>query len=241
VSDGQEFWSKEADKGTWSLIPLGFADGGDHLVLAHYPKDARVWDTATGKELRRMPSTYADAAPSPDGKLLATEDRGEVVLFDLATGRETKRIKVEVDAGQPRYYGSTVFAWSGDGKVLATTLPEDHVCVLDAATGKERKRFVVYAGELPEAIKLLVRRSGGYTVNSLALSPDGKWLAASAMSGTYVAIWETETGKQLAKMEHEYQVESVAFTPDGKGVITFSLTGLGYRWDVEKLVAAQKK
>ena len=56
-----------------------------------------------------------------------------------------------------------------------------------------------------------------------------------------MAVWDAETGKQVAKMDHEFQVATVAFTPDGKHVITFGDTGLGYRWDVEKLIAEQRK
>jgi WD40 repeat protein len=82
---------------------------------------------------------------------------------------------------------------------------------------------------------------GSHSIRGLALSPDGKRLAASALARQYVAVWDTETGKQVARLDHDFPVESVAFTPDGKSVVTFGGTGLGYRWDIEKVVAARKK
>jgi WD40 repeat protein len=54
-------------------------------------------------------------------------------------------------------------------------------------------------------------------------------------------VWDTATGKQIAKMDHDFPVNSVTFTPDGKAVITFGSTGVGYRWDIEKLAEAQRK
>jgi RNA polymerase sigma factor (sigma-70 family) len=244
VSDGTEVWSCHKEDDVRELVPLGFAAGeGVNLVIAHYPKGAQVWDTGTGKELRRLACDNFHAAVSPDGKMLATDGYGEVVLLDLATGREAKRIEVDPDAKAKgkRVRGAALFAWAGDGRTLATTLPKDHVCILDPATGKERGRFAVYTGEVRDILKEVGWRSGGHSIRSLCLSPDGKRLAVSALNGEYVAVWDTETGQELARLNHEFQVDTLAFTPDGRSVISFGGTGLGYRWDVEKVIAARKK
>jgi WD40 repeat protein len=99
----------------------------------------------------------------------------------------------------------------------------------------------VYGGKVTNSFKSGFWRDGGHSIDALALSPDGKQLLASALSGTYVALWDTQTGKQLAKLEPGFGVNSVSFSSDGKSAFTFGRTGLGYRWDVEKVLAAQKK
>lgn len=56
-------------------------------------------------------------------------------------------------------------------------------------------------------------------VRSVAISPDGQWLA-SAHDKT-LRIWDLETGECLATLGgHESQVTSVAFTPDGKRIVS---------------------
>ncbi|AMV23557.1 hypothetical protein VT84_04045 [Gemmata sp. SH-PL17] len=83
-------------------------------------------------------------------------------------------------------------------------------------------------------------RSRGHSIRALALSPDGKQLLAAALNGWFVALWDTRTGKRLAKLENGFQIDAVAFSSDGKSAFTFGGTGLGYRWDIEALITAQK-
>jgi WD40 repeat protein len=225
------------------LTPLGFAhaDDADLLIVDHSSDGARVWNIGTGKETARFRVSGWTAVPSPDGKLLAAEEHGEVVLLDTATGREVKRMLVDPEEKARKSYRNGVrLAWSADGRTLAATLREDHVCILDPATGKERARFPLYPADAPKKLGLdFIGRP--YSAWGLAVSPDGKRLAASVIHGLYVAVWDAETGALIAPLDHGFQVTSVVFTPDGKAVITFGSTGLGYRWDVEKLIAAQKK
>jgi RNA polymerase sigma factor (sigma-70 family) len=246
VSDGKAVWGRtdadetEKDAGWTALV--GFTAAGAALVEYSQGGHVRAWDTKTGKELYRISANLrAPAATAPGGKVVAADVGGEVVLFDLGTGRETKRVEIDPeDTGPQRAAGSRLFAWSGDGHTLVVTLPEDNVCVLDLATGAERTRFPVYAGKVDRSLKTFVWANGGHSVNSLALSPDGKRLLAAAINGTYVALWDVRTGKQLARLEAGNSADTVAFSPDGKSAFTFSNRGTGYRWDVEQVIAAQK-
>lgn len=58
----------------------------------------------------------------------------------------------------------------------------------------------------------------GFHSSTLAISPDGKYLATA--SGSYrdnsVRLWDAATLKMLARLEHDSSLESVTFSPDGK-------------------------
>jgi len=244
VSDGKERWSlerkRDESRRLTSLVPLGFAGDADRLIISHYIQDARVWNLATGTETPTLPVKSFHAVPSPDGKLLATDEPGGIaVLLDTATGREVRRIATDPeDKLRRRGRGIELFAWSGDGRTLAMTLPEDHVAILDPEAGKEVRRFRAYTGEAPADFSLTWR--GDHSVRGMSLSGDGKRLAASVLNGWYVAVWDTTTGKEVARLKHDFQVDSATLTPDGKAVITFSLYGTGYRWDLDALAAPKK-
>ena len=186
VSDGKELWERlstdEKEKGFGAVSLLGFTHGDRVLFSSYADSHAQVtaWDSKTGKEVYRIACPSSNAAIGPGGKLLVSDDHGEVVLFDLGTGRETKRIEVNPEEKKRRMVGCQLFAWAADGRTLVTTLPEDHVCVLDPVTGKERTRFPVYSGEAEPKFKNIMWRDGAHSVFALALSPDGKQLLASA-------------------------------------------------------------
>jgi WD40 repeat protein len=244
VSDGKERWSLERkrDKQLWVLAPLGFAaDDAGRLIVAHYPQDARVRNMATGTETPTLPVTNFHAVPSPDGKTLATDDHGEIVLIDTTTGKEVRRIEVDPEEKRKRHLlGAALFAWSADGRTLATTLPADHVAILDLAAGKVVRQVRAYTGDGPVSARDAWQR-GGHTIRGLSLSGDGKRLAVAALNGSSVAVWDTATGKEVARLRHDFTVDSATLTPDGRAVITFSSYGTGYRWDLDALAAAPKK
>ncbi len=242
VATGKEFWARAAedDKDARWLEPLGFT-AEDRVVVAHHPNDVRAWNARTGKELYTIAAASSQAAVGPAGRFLATEDHSEIVVHDLANGRAVRRVEIDPEERAKRQRrGFERLAWAADGRSLAAALPEDRVCVLDPVAGRERARFAVYAGEVEDFFKTSWL-DGAHSIQALALSPDGKRLLASALNGTYVALWDVRGGKQLARVEPGFQVDGAAFGPDGTSAFTFGRTGLGYRWDVEKLIAARKR
>src|SRR5262249_6029796 len=120
----------------------------------------RVWDFATGKELRRIKCYARDISLGPDGRTLAAA-AGEVLLWDLTTGKQLRRI---ARAGSQ---GATGVRLSPDGKTLAVVEDLRHVVLYDAATGKRRLRLArpdwvfVTAAFSPDG-KRLVTGGGGY-------------------------------------------------------------------------------
>jgi WD40 repeat protein len=156
-----------------------------------------LWDTTTGKELRRLVSRFHSAYPAvflPDGKTLITGDWGSPLQthwWDVATGKELRCFEV----GECK-------AISADGKLLATSDPGSGTLHLrDAATGKEQSRLQGGHGHLGHVI----------------FSPDGKRVA-SARSDRMVRLWDVETGKEIRQVGrgHQDSVFFLAFSADGK-------------------------
>src|SRR5438552_3219985 len=82
----------------------------------------RLWDAASGKEVHKIDGLskvnpwrfYREAALafSPDSKSVVASDRKGVVFFDVASGKETRRLD--------GYRDCMYVAFSADGKLLAT-------------------------------------------------------------------------------------------------------------------------
>jgi WD40 repeat protein len=69
-------------------------------------------------------------------------------------------------------------------------------------------------------------------VKSVAVSPDGKWLASGSQNQT-VKIWDLATGKEVHTLRgHKGAVQSVAFSPDGKQLVSGSLDETLKVWDL---------
>ncbi len=124
-------------------------------------------------------------------------------------------------AGSAGTMGSWVFANSSS----AGTRPRMLAPVAQVKPAPKKTLTDIYGDKLPEgAVKRFgtVRFRHGQHIESVAYSPDGKWIASGADDHT-VRIWDRATGKELLRFEgHSDDVHFVAFTPDGKYIISSS-------------------
>jgi len=95
--------------------------GEDRMVTKEQNSKAiRLWDVATGKEVRRLEGHQQKAPPfafHPDGKTLVSGDFALLRFWDVASGRERSRIDTrEIDA---RVEEVANLAFSPDGRMLA--------------------------------------------------------------------------------------------------------------------------
>ncbi len=174
----------------------------------------RLWEAATGKELRRfedVPAWAAAAALSPDGKTVAvaTSDR-RVLLLD-------------VDSGKVRPLGKNhpkpvkALAFSPDSKTLLTADEDRTLRLWDLASEKEIWQ---------------VAREAKW-VTSVAFSPDGKVIAEGGGDGDPY-LHDAATGQELRRLPtHSVRpVMAVTFGPDGKTVAAASQDGAVRLYDV---------
>lgn len=74
-------------------------------------------------------------------------------------------------------------------------------------------------------------------INKVSFSPDGKYLATASNDKT-ARVWNTASGREIARIPHEAGVNDVAFGPDGKYLATASddKTARVQRWQPEGLI-----
>jgi WD40 repeat protein len=201
-----------------TMSAVVFTPDGKCLVSAGWDKKIRIWDIASGKELRTCEGHDAEIeclAVSPDGKFLASGSWDKTIrLWEVATGKEVRQIGEHPD-------GIFCVAFSPDGKLLASG-NQDRMAqhgtlhLWEVGTGK------------------LVRTIAGHAlpVVTLAFSPDGQRLATGGVDRT-VRLFETATGKQLASFAgHQHWVQSVAFAPDGVSLASGSGDKTIRFWDI---------
>jgi WD40 repeat protein len=178
--------------GGGALRALALAPGGKLLAVAgdnhatRANRSVHLWEWASNKPLRKLaaPERGVTAlAFAPDGKTLAagSDDRHGVYLWDVASGRLLWRLS-EPDGGNL----VRALAFTPDGKTLAATAYRykpyhfvGGITLYDRATGEPRRRLVS-DGESPEGV---------------AVSRDGKWVAARTGSGA--RVWDLASGREV--------------------------------------------
>ncbi len=194
---------------------LLFTPDGKQLVSGGFDGAVRVWDLASGKEVRSIDAetgTVYSLSLSPDGHTLATAGRDGLRLWDLNTGKSLPRGTMKCD-------GCVAVAYSPDGKLLASG-DSSSVRLWESATGKVIHTLTGYKGE----------------VSHLVFSSDGRTLYTSSYDRA-IRLWEVRTGHLIHEAEgHTGWVWGLALSPDEKllascsvdtKLLCWNLAGLG--------------
>jgi WD40 repeat protein len=206
---------------------LLFSEDGKTLVTSSDDQSIRFWDVATGKQVRQLDhaAPVGSLALAPDNKMLASvamkkeeyntptssattwKPAEQVVLWDLATGKETHRLDGHKN-------GAFALIFAPDGKTLLSSDSKTVHC-WDVTTGKE-----------------LLGRNLQVSWNlEMAFSPDGTTLATGGQGGV-VQLWDWATGKQKLPLGgHQAAVLGVAVSLDGRTFATAGRDKLIRFWD----------
>jgi serine/threonine protein kinase len=198
---------------TAAIEKVAFTPDGKRLITASQDKTARVWDVATGAELKKLEGHTAAVRGLdvlPDGRRAVTAGwDGTVRLWDLDTGRELRQ-----------YVGHTDDVWwvtcDADGKRLLTASKDRTLRLWDVETGAELKRM---GGPL------------GHTsiVTAAAFLPDGR-RAVSASRDCSLRLWDLESGQVKARKNVSKMVYRISLCPIGRWVF-FGCDKDLCRWD----------
>jgi RNA polymerase sigma factor (sigma-70 family) len=197
------------------LISLAFSPDGKQLAsTGHYDHAIRLWEVATGKEIRPtnghtgVVRTLRFAA---DGKsLVSTAVDNEAIQWDLTTGRQRHRLFADGPLGrlQQGWYWNTPDL-SPDGKVLAV--------IGCSRNGKEFKQDPVIRLWDTATAKLL-HTFNAVGARSVAFSSDNKTVAADSRDGIH--LWDVATGKEMRHLTGPPAHRgTVVFAPDDRRLV----------------------
>ncbi|MGD1085024.1 MAG: WD40 repeat domain-containing protein [Verrucomicrobiota bacterium] len=182
---------------------------------------ARLWDIASGREIRRF-DLSVDVEFSPDGnRILGTDAGNHVRMWDGATGQLLWMVQGLFNPGGSSLPLAYAASFSPDGRRLAV-LSFRKITVLDSTTGKE-----LCAIKQGDAEKFF---------NSVQYGPNGKVIVTDQINGV-VKIWDATTGQNvrvfsLATNSPQYWAYAL-FTPNGQEVLSASENGLAVLWDAK--------
>jgi WD40 repeat protein len=178
----------------------------------------------------KFPALINAIAFTPDNKRLVVGGNHELTVWDAATGKLTRRIFTRAERAH-------VMAFLPDGKlVVAGGRPgqEGDVRIYNIDGGKTKDFGGVPAvdgvNDKTVLIKELLQVED--SILALALSKDGKKLAAGG-TDRIVRVFDVASGKlEHAVENHADWILGVAFTPDNKGLVTGSRDKTAKLWDL---------
>ncbi len=255
-----ETWTLENQQQTHSFMAgpkqvtaMNWLLDGNRLALAFIDGSISLW-SLEGKKLQELtapgtPFPYVTGLRAvPDSQLLLGYDTRTVYLWDLASGKLTRR-----------WEGVNVFRCgavpSRDGRLIA--FPDGQKIELWTVAGKkvseieaggfsdsidfspDGKQLVVSA--YPHGVRIYDVSSGqviqnvpgvGPASGAVAFSPDGSLLATSESDShnpSTVRLWDPKTGNQIRKIEvHSLAVSQLIFV-QGLGLVIVH-GGDGHNW-----------
>jgi sugar lactone lactonase YvrE len=180
-----------------NMRSVSFSPNSDILASGCVDGTIRLWETATGKEIRQWTSgasTVICVAFSPDGQLLASTGDKAVQLWAVPSGKGIRSL-------QGHAMLTLFVSFSPNGKFVASGSCDNTIRLWSVASGQEIRR--------------LEASQDGFS--TLAFSPDGRLLALGGWGPSAVHLWDIDTGRKLRVFpQTRFWTHSVAFCPDGK-------------------------
>jgi WD40 repeat protein len=241
----------------WVALAVAFSPDGKLVVTGGYNHVAIVWETATGKQILKVPEIRIwSVAISPDATLLATASRGQDVahVWEIASGKEVWEIKHKNAVDSIRFSpdGGSILTGCWDNVARLWDLRQraltrsfgGTIGFINSVAVSSDGRFIATSDEIgkvhvwdirsgaeawrAEASAWEQRRTNN--IWSIAFSPNGRFLATAGDDHTS-RVYDAATGQELQRFQHPDVVRAVTFSNDGKTVVTGCQDTRIYFWD----------
>jgi WD40 repeat protein len=195
-----------------------FSKDGKRLISCGCGGEVRIWDTATGKLLRRQRLAWkpgeahelARITLSPDGATAAAWNGQTAYIYDTHTGSERGCILVSTTLN---FSLEPLLRFSPDGKLLVLQVSDD-------------ENVATQIWDIVELKKRQALRGPGRELDAVAFTPDGKRLLGR--EGGKLFLWDILSGAEIDTGDRLVpRARGLAFAPDGKTVVVGSNEGDG--------------
>ena len=206
---------------TDEVTALSFSPDGRQVVSStrRSGRAARVWNMADGAIEFAFPALHSTAVMSPVAPIVAVGScatpgaalKGCVKLYDLEQRAEIWAL--------PESGGLVGF--SGDGQLLVTV-------GWDTVLGGVR----VSLWSLPE--RRLLKKFGSKKIcNTLAFSPDARWIVLAEANSPAIEVWSVEQERLVRELAgHAGAVRALVFSPDSQLLATAGVDQIIRLWSV---------
>jgi WD40 repeat protein/serine/threonine protein kinase len=208
---------------------VAFSRDGTKLLTASHDRTARLWDVASGKEIRSFVGHswwVWSAAFSRDEKFIATASHdGSAIIWNSETGERY---------AQFLGHRGPVFtaAFSPDGGRVVTGGYDTRILAWRPADVHKFDFAKVARGIELDPVRFQAFEGHGAPVRSVSFSADGKMIVSGSHDNT-VKVWDADSGRSLNTFRgHDSWVRSCAFSPDGRTVVSAGHDHRATLWNV---------
>ncbi|WP_300672712.1 caspase family protein [Desulfoluna sp.] len=200
---------------------LEYSPDGELIVTCSEDGLIKIWDAESGNLLqdfenkvkRGKDKEINDVSFSPDGKYIVTAGGdGQIKIWDIITGTLLKSFSLD-PLFAPEYKKDYLWArcvdYSPDGKRV--------VAGGCASVGDYISYYPLKVWDISSGKEVLSMEGITNAIGSVKFSPNGKLILSGCdIFGTYMQLWDAQTGSLLSTMSGPDDAESVAFSPDSQ-------------------------
>lgn len=214
---------------------LIWSSDGKQIMVMSMKGGIEVWDASSGEFVRQLdidPESLIDAAWSADGNVFATANRDGIITFwDADRYQPTGTLDIQMPGSV------SSMAWSPDKSMIYAGISTDYPCRENCDPKDPGYKSWVAAWNVTSG-SLVLRSSAGDAITTLAVSPDGQWVAAGGGIFGAFEVLDGFTGNIHVKLIDTHAQNGVGwlddnhvlYLPNPKHIDAMSIS----QWDMDR-------